>query len=368
MQAGVFGDEQRHRARCGRTGHAGSVEDHKIVADDIAGVLGIGCALGGENIGTVRREVGVVAVVRVISLVIVPIHGVDRNDAAIGRRIEAGRGIAVARCGHKHHVIGHCVINGGLHRRAPGAAAPAVVEHRRAVIHRVNDGGDGIGGIAAVFPEKFERHDFGVRVGPANAVVVVRFGGNRSGHMRTVCAALILNIHRVAIAVIKIHAVDIVRPAVSVVVDSIAGDLAGVRPHLIGEVEMGVVHTGINDGYDNLVGREIRLLPRFEPVHIGIGERVGSIHRAAVQHIDRLAGVVEREHLFEKRIVGHGAGLHAVVRLGVVHVGRSIEIAEHLHQIGVRSQLRGMQIAQFRREFASAFSLGLRGIEQRLLF
>ena len=115
-------------------------------------------------------------------------------------------------------------------RQPPGGVdrhdVDAVVE---LLAHDVVDALDRPGvGTPAARVEELERHDLGVRgrAGDADAVV------GRRGHDARRVRAVPVVVHRHAVAVHRVDAVDVVDVAVAVVVEAVAGRLAGVRPHV----------------------------------------------------------------------------------------------------------------------------------------
>ncbi len=303
VQSGILRRQQRHRARRRRAGHARAVEHHEIVGDHIARRLTERGALQRENIGAVRGNIGVRSVITVIRPVIIPIKRIDRKCPAIRRWIHRRGRIAISRRGHKNDPVGHREIDRFLQRLLPRPAAPAVVDDARAVFHRVHNRRDRIGGVAAAIAQKLQRHNTCVRIDPANAVVVIRLSGNRSRHMGSVRTALGLTVDRVAVVVIEIVTEHIVGIAVVIVIDSIARNFAGVLPHPVGDVLMGVVHPRIDDGHNDLIRWKLfsrrGLVPRFGPIHIGIDQPVGAGERPVVDQVNRLAGIVERKEFVQ---------------------------------------------------------------------
>ncbi|WP_283634535.1 PilC/PilY family type IV pilus protein, partial [Mycolicibacterium poriferae] len=68
---------------------------------------------------------------------------------------------------------------------------------------------------------------------------------------------------------------NIVDNAVTVVVDTVAGDLTGVGPHIVDQVRVVVVHSGIDDGYQDVV-RTGGLGPGFRGVDVGVAFTTGN--------------------------------------------------------------------------------------------
>ena len=168
----------------------------------------------------------------------------------------------------------------------------------RAHLHGVVEGADGVGdGAAAVGVEELQGHDLHVPVDAGHADAVVAHGADGAGHVRAVAVV----VHRVAVVVDEVVAVDVVDEAVAVVVDAVAGDLAGVGPDVGGQVGVGVIDAGVDDGDDDAAaaGGDV---PGFRGVDVGVGRAAG------------LAGVVQAPEGTELRVVRNLVQLQEVVR------------------------------------------------------
>src|SRR5205809_1059120 len=91
--------------------------------------------------------------------------------------------------------------------------------------------------------------------GAAAGVVVgrVELAGEEGGGAvaGAVVGAVVVVVNRVAVVVDEVGAVDVVHETVGVVVDPVAGDLAGVVPHVGGQVGVSVLDAGVGDADDN---------------------------------------------------------------------------------------------------------------------
>src|SRR5262249_25838466 len=79
--------------------------------------------------------------------------------------------------------------------------------------------------------------------------------------------SLVQVVLRVAIIVDEVISMDVIDVAVAVVVDAVARDFERVRPDIRRQVRVGVVHTSVDHGDEN-VGRTGRDLPRLGSVDV----------------------------------------------------------------------------------------------------
>ena len=131
-------------------------------------------------------------------------------------------------------------------------------------------------------------------------------------------------IHRVGVAVGKVPPVDIVDEPIAVVVDTVAGDLAGVGPDVGGEVGVLVVDAAV-DHRDDHAPRSRRDGPGLGSVDVG------------VDHAPRLPRVVERPERAERPVVGNGRAGDGEVGLHEGHARRAAGPGEDLLRRGARS-------------------------------
>jgi hypothetical protein len=148
----------------------------------------------------------------------------------------------------------------GQDRRLAGAA-PAQVEHLRAVRGRVHDRLRELR-IRAVADVVESAHGHHLRApGHAHdAFTVVAGGGDRARHVRSVSMRVTWIGVRHGGEVIGTHEVPsphVVDVAVAVVVHTVARDLAGVRPDVRGQVGVRFVEAGVDHGHDRLTDRPL---------------------------------------------------------------------------------------------------------------
>ena len=91
---------------------------------------------------------------------------------------------------------------------------------------------------------------FAFQLTPATPEAVVADAGDGAGGVRAV-AVVVHRVPAVGSFASIVDAVDVVDVAVVVVVDAVAGNLAGVAPHVRGEVGVVVVHAGVDVGDDD---------------------------------------------------------------------------------------------------------------------
>ena len=160
-----------------------------------------------------------------------------------------------------------------------------------------------LGGIrnaaAAVGIQELASDDADVPVNPNHSQAIVAFGANGAGDV----AAMPLVVPGVTAVGDGVNAVNVVDVAVVVVVFVVARNLAGVGPHVVDQVRMAVVNSGVDDSYDDIL-RAGGYSPGLE----GVDVRVPG---AAV-----LAGVVQAPQLGQLRVIGSFAQGQDVVRLG----------------------------------------------------
>src|SRR5207249_4602230 len=185
------------------------------------------------------------------------------------------------------------------HRRAADGAVvgrDAVLLHRRRQVgrHRTQDVDAGGGQV----------HAAGAVVGEVGQRVIM-VGGGHGDDVVQVVAGRVGGREIVVVAVVAVH---VVHEAVVVVVDAVAGDLAGVGPDVVAQVGVVVIDAGVDDGDDGgvIAGG---LVPGLGGVDVGVGGAAG------------LDGVVEVPLRGEPRVVGRQRDVDAVVGLGVEDAG-----------------------------------------------
>jgi hypothetical protein len=279
-----------------------------------------------------------------------------------------GECAVVAGSGHEEHArIGRGLDRilqrlGEEHAAAVvGKAAPAVVGDLGAHVGRVEDGVDRIRGEAvAIGGDELERHDPGAPSHAHHAAAVVAHRTDGAGHVRAVAVV----VHRVAVAVGEVVAVHIIDVAVAVVVNTIAGDLARVRPDVRGEVGVRVVDTRV-DHRDDHVGGLGDGVPGLGGIDVGIVAPAGL--PGVVQAPEAGVEVVGRGLHAQQRIGRHRFDLavaqQAFVRARQVGTRRERHHAPRLHALGdrLRQSQRLVEAIEPRRAEAGRDRLHLRG-------
>src|SRR5262249_29703084 len=214
--------DQGHRAGDERGGHRGAAEGG--VAAVFVGA--VDARAGGAEfhrvrpvIGERREPVGAGRGGDGDNVVEVVVGGIVGGDVVVGAGVAGG--------GHEDVTLGAGVVEGVEHRLVIPAAAPAVVGDLRPVIHRVVERQHGVAERpAAVGVQELHRHYLHVPVDAGHADAVVPLGADDPGDVRAVAVVV------VGIVVVgnEVPAVDVVDEPVVVVVDSVAGDFAGLRP------------------------------------------------------------------------------------------------------------------------------------------
>ncbi len=261
--------------------------------------------------------------------------GVRVAARVVGRRVGVAAGVAGG--GHEEdvRVVGRG--DGVLQGLAEAAAAPRVAHHVDAHHRGVVDAGNGaVRRTGAAAAEELAAHDLDVPVHARHADAVVANATDGAGAVRTV----VVVVHGVAVVVVGIHTVDVVDVAVGVVVDAVAGDLAGIRPGIGREVGVRVVDTGVDHG-DHDIGRTVEHAPALGRVDVSVR---GTDMAAAIG----LAGVVHAPEVAEQRIVRHFQRVLHVVGLGVFHVGVRLEGADRgFHRIAADVPVLGADELEF---------------------
>ena len=321
IQHGVLAQQQRRRARHERRGHRGAVEADVLAARP-----------GAENArarrGQIHRCRAEAAEVRQLVA-----HVRRRDGHDVGNVVAAGimgsqvvvRG-RIARRGHEQVALRAGHLDGVVQRLAVGAAAPAVVAQARAVLPGVFQGQDGVGREAhAEVAQEADRHDLDFPVHAGHALVVVADGADDARHVRAVAVV----VHRVVgrqaqhgVVGAEVPAADVVDVAVAVVVEIVVRYFAGIDPHVVGQVRMGVVHAGV-DHRDDDVPAARRLVPGFDRADVG----------------RRQGGVLEPPLADEHRVVRRAVGTHHVIRLGIEHVRIRAQFFQLGGEVVARRQL-----------------------------
>ena len=127
---------------------------------------------------------------------------------------------------------------------------------------------------------------------------------------------------RVAVVVGGINPMDIIHPTVVVIVDGVVGNLVLIHPHLIGQIEVGVPDTRINNRHDDLLvaGRDV---PRL------VGIDVGVVHAAVLPVVEQAPQpAVLKRGITRRRIKGDGP-----VRLDVEKPAAGLQLSDAALQL-----------------------------------
>mmetsp|Transcript_77635 Transcript_77635/g.169999 ORF Transcript_77635/g.169999 Transcript_77635/m.169999 type:complete len:365 (+) Transcript_77635:2482-3576(+) len=180
-----------------------------------------------------------------------PGHASNRDDVValvvgrVARHLVVVLAFVSSRGREKHSCsLGLCDCDGQA--RVGATATPGVAGNLRAVRDGVVDRKDGVGGAAGASGiQELECHQSNTPPGHAsNADAVATDAGNGSRAVSSVH----LVVHGIAVLVHEVGAVDVINPAVVVVVDAVSGNFAGVDPHLLAEILVGVVDASVDDG------------------------------------------------------------------------------------------------------------------------
>ena len=209
--------------------------------------------------------------------------------------------------------------DGIVERLRISAAAPTVVGHPDSHHGGIVDRQDRVHGRAgAAVAEELEGHQLGIPVNAHDALAVIAARGDRARHMGAVGVAVV----RIAVPVGEVVAVDIVDVAVAVVIQAVAGNLARIDPHVIDQVRMGVIDSGVDDAHHDIVaGLNV---PGLGRVDIGIG------------YTARLAGIIQPPETSETGVARNGGvECDRVVRLDVLKTGIIAPVANHILNVSV---------------------------------
>ena len=108
--------------------------------------------------------------------------------------------------------------------------------------------------------------------------------------------AVIAGILRAGEAIGKIIAVNVIRITIAIIVQTVAGDLAGIEPHVARQIRVGVVHPGVHHGHDDGIGGGARQCPRRHKPDVRPGRAAAAIHG--------LARVFESPQVRKQRVIG----------------------------------------------------------------
>ena len=188
--------------------------------------------------------------------------GKDRLSAGLvhahnAQHVGQGRGIVGYRQDAVERLIGRAAVTGRCHQHAAGVSGCQGILHRdgagRAAEGHIDDLSTVFIGIqhrlddirlvqGAVVHGRLDGHDLDV-IGNAQHAGVVVAGSNDTGNV----GAVTVGVAAVARAGNDIHTIVIVDVAIAVVVIAVVRDLPRVDPHVVLQVLMGIVHTGVDD-------------------------------------------------------------------------------------------------------------------------
>ena len=265
-------------------------------------------------------------VVREVGELVVGVGGRDRHDVGqVVARGVVGVDVVVVlvvvpgrRCEQDARVVG--VRDRLTQRLRVAAASPAVAHHLGAHQRGVLDGVDRVLERAApARVQELDRHELHVPRHPGDPESVVAHRSHGPGGMGPVAVV----VHRVAVVVREVPAVHVVDETVAVVVDTVARDLAGIGPHIGGQVGMDVVDPGVDH-------RHPHVLAAGGDVPRGWGVDVGS------RRASGLPEVQEAPELSELGIVR--CLFHVIDEVGLdeLHLGVVLVAADRLLDAGVR--------------------------------
>ena len=244
-----------------------------------------------------------------------PANGSHRLDVIepVGcwiRRTDIVIGSGISRRSDKEGPAAPRIPNGIFQRDTRTTSAPTVAENTHILGHGILDAFHGVGRCTgAIGTEEFQCHQTHL---PCHADMVpasVGLRANRAGTMRPV----VVVIHRIATPVDHVDPEDIVRIAVAIVVDAIAGDLTCIPPHLALKVLVGIADARIDDRHGH-VG--------------GTGGDVPCPHRVDIlpSGSSRLAGIPESPEEIPAKcaVARHGLRGHHVIGLDVFELPGSL--------------------------------------------
>jgi len=269
-------------------------------------------------------------------------HPVGRpvvTDRAARRRRQVRA--VIARSGHQQNA---CVVrrgDGGVERRCVVASKAQVDDlepRRRGILDPRNDiAGDAL----AIRAQRPDRADLGLPARTRDAERVVADRRDAAHHAGSVSGAAV-HIPRGVVVVNEVPAVHVIDVSVAVVVDAVAGHLAGVDPAV--GVQIGVVgiHAAVNDGDGHSACRPV--VPRGGRADQGqppLARVVGVVGRRHAAHDHVRAG---QSHLREALVELHGGfdrharrrpdGLHAAPGDLLEHRRADSLVATHQRSAG----------------------------------
>ena len=122
--------------------------------------------------------------------------------------------------------------------------------------------------------KKFDPCNFGIPVNTNHTNIVITYPSNGACNMST----MTMIIHRVAIVIDKVITIDIVYITIAIIIYAIARNFAGISPHIVFQVFVGIIDAGINNT-NNHIAITRSNIPGFGAINIRIWRtaRLGDI-------------------------------------------------------------------------------------------
>ncbi len=145
--------------------------------------------------------------------------------------------------------------DGVLKRLVVAASAPAAAYDLRALVGRVVESQNSIGGVSSVGAEELENHDLDIPVDAGDTHGVVRESADGTGRVRSVLVievSIAVTFTRIPYGIVAIEPVpspDVIDVPVSVVIDAVAGDFIRVDPDIWRKVRMVDIAACVYDGH-----------------------------------------------------------------------------------------------------------------------
>ena len=157
--------------------------------------------------------------------------------------------------------------------------------HLRGIVNRPYRIGR-ITGIIVI--QKLKRHDRRLLSNTCYTNLIVAHRTDDPGHMRS----MTMVIHRIGIVIAKVPAMDVIDKPVEIVINTVAGNFAGVGPDVSGQIRVRIVHAGVNHGDDNVPTPRFNI-PCFGGINIGVCNTAG------------LPSVMQAMLLVKLRVIGY---------------------------------------------------------------
>ena len=228
-------------------------------------------------------------------------HGDDvraRVTAGIVRR-HIGIGRFIARRRHKQNARRVRGIDLRFERLREAAAAPGI----RGQVHPDACGiGRGLHRVrsraTAARRQEFQAHERHLPVHAGHTRAVVAHAADAARAVR----AVVVVIHRVVVVVREIPAPRVIDVAISIVVEAVRGDFAGIRPHVRHQIRMRVVDARVDHADQHCTAARAQI-PSLRRVDV-------RIRRATA-----LPRIMKPPQLAKTRVIRQHAGVHEVIRL-----------------------------------------------------